>query len=112
MLKEMEIFRSRLSYESSLLAYIVFWWPCTSPFPSPFSLNAVIYSDLTLSLTWLMTTASLGMLLFERSGYGAVLVKHTGVITRYRRAVGLNPVGVIPVWVDMLQATGASHFAF
>ena len=43
------------------------------------------------------------------SGYGAVLVKHTGVLTPIHgeAAAAINVIDVIPVWVDMLQATGA-----
>ena len=47
------------------------------------------------------------MSVLTSSGYGAVLVKHTGVMTPGHYLFTVDAIGVIPVWVDMLQATGA-----
>ena len=51
------------------------------------------------------------MSVLTSSGYGAVLVNHTGVFTPHdeglEHVVSVDAIDVIPVWVDMLQATGA-----
>ena len=53
------------------------------------------------------------MSVLTSSGYGAVLVKHTGVLIPFQGRMPmdttfvLDAIDAIPVWVDMLQATGA-----